>query len=254
MADQADTIFGEESPTQSTVENTTADQPTGDQPIVKDPVAPAIPEDLSGWIGEGKKYSSLEEALKSIPHAQQHISTLENDNKAFKEQIEKVKSMEELLEQIKTQQAPKDGNTNPQVSYDADDLLSKLSGQLDSLVEQKLTLKNQQEVQSKNTKTVVDSFKEAYGDKAEEAYNRLSEDIGMDVATLNSLASTSPKALLKMAGINSQKAPVISNKSTVNTEAFYTNANNQPQQAKPVMFGASSSEVQAAWRASKPQS
>lgn len=258
MADQADTIFDDKTSTTEkpkTDEQVNGDQTTNEPSVDNKASQPslAIPEELQELVGEGKKYSSLEDALKAIPHAQKHISTLEQENKQYKESLEKAKAMEELLEQMKTQQ-PKEDKTNQQVGVDADDLLSKLSGQLDSLVEQKLTLKQQQQVQQTNKQAVANAFKEAYGEKAEEIYNSLAEEAGVDIATLNNLAANSPKALFKMAGIGSSQPKQSSTKSSVSTEAFLANAGNKPKEIKQVMFGASSSDVLEAWRASKPQS
>ena len=35
-----------------------------------------IPTEAAELVGDGKKYSSVEDALKSVPHAQKHIQTL----------------------------------------------------------------------------------------------------------------------------------------------------------------------------------
>ena len=253
MADQAlendntQTIFASNEPAVEPASDNNVDQQTGSQPL-------SVPEELQDFIGEGKKYSSLEDALKSIPHAQKHISVLEQENKTYKEQIDKVQSMEELLKQMQAQQMTKDENTTPPVENEgADDLLNKLSSQLDSLVEQKLSLKQQEAVHSQNAQTVTKAFKEAFGDKAEDAYKGLSEETGLSIDSLNQMAATSPKALLKLAGLSNKTGTIPAKQSsTVNTEAFIANANGQKQEVKPVMFGATSSQVLDAWRASKP--
>ena len=249
MSDQDNTTIFE------TNDNPTATA-TDDKPVVDaqpaEPVAPSVPEGLEELVGDGKKYSSLEDALKSIPHAQQHIARLEEENRLYKESLEKAKSMEDILEQMKSQQ-PKGDQTGQQVGEGADDLLSKLSSQLDSLVEQKLSLKQQEAVHSQNAQTVTKAFKEAYGDKAEEVYRGLSEETGMTVEALNQMAATSPKALLKLAGLGGKVGSTSTKpSSSINTEAFISNANGQKQEVKPVMFGATSAQVLDAWRASKP--
>lgn len=251
MADQAvenNTIFNAtEAPANQQVDSNVEPQ-VAPQPL-------PIPEELQDFIGEGKKYSSLEDALKSIPHAQKHISTLEQENKTYKEQIEKVQSMEELLKQMQAQQMTKDEHTTPQVENEgADDLLNKLSSQLDSLLEQKLSLKQQETVHKQNAQAVTSAFKEAYGDKAEQVYKGLSEETGMSIDALNQIAATSPKALLKLAGLSGGSGANLPTKqsSSINTQALMTNAQSQKPAVKPVMFGATSAQVLEAWRASKP--
>jgi len=254
MADQAlnndtKTIFDD---TPTSASQATA---TDDNQVVEPKAAPLpIPEELQDFIGEGKKYSSLEDALKSIPHAQKHISTLEQENKTYKEQIEKVQSMEELLTQMKAQQNTKEEHTTPPVDNDsADDLLGKLSQQMEALVEQKLALKQQQEISNKNKESVANAFKQAYGDKAQEVYTKLSQDTGVSIDDLNQLAAASPKALLRLAGIEGSKQLANQKVSgTINTEAFIANATGKPAEVKPVMYGATSADILATWRASKP--
>lgn len=251
MADQANenvtnTIFNSEAPVNQVDDNQPIEQKAS-QPL-------PIPEELQDFIGEGKKYSSIEDALKSIPHAQKHISTLEQENQTYKQQVEKVKSMEELLEQMKAQQNTKEQPTVAPVGNEgADDLLDKLAQQMETLVEQKLAMKQQQDVQQQNKAKVVDAFKQAYGDKANEVYTKLSEETGMPLEALNNLAATSPKALMKLAGLSGQ-AMQSSQKpnSSVNTEAFIANASSKPVEAKPVMYGATTADILSTWRASKP--
>jgi hypothetical protein len=63
---------------------------------------PTIPQELAELVGQGKKYSTVEDALKSVPHAQKHISTLEADMIALKEELAKRKTAQELLDEIKS--------------------------------------------------------------------------------------------------------------------------------------------------------
>ena len=59
----------------------------------------AIPTELAEFVGEGKKYQTVEDALKSIPHAQSHIQKLEEEMKQAREELAKRKAAEELLEE-----------------------------------------------------------------------------------------------------------------------------------------------------------
>ena len=51
------------------------------------PKAFEIPTEVQELVGEGKKYQSPEDALKSVPHAQQHIQTLESELAEIKEEL-----------------------------------------------------------------------------------------------------------------------------------------------------------------------
>ena len=63
--------------------NTADDNSASTAPVDNQPTsAPAfnVPPELSEFVGEGKKYGTVEAALASIVPAQQHISTLEQEN------------------------------------------------------------------------------------------------------------------------------------------------------------------------------
>ena len=75
-----------------------------------------IPTEAAELVGDGKKYSSVEDALKSVPHAQKHIQTLESELATLKEELMKRRTTEELLDEIKSGVQPKE---NPQgVEFD----------------------------------------------------------------------------------------------------------------------------------------
>ena len=87
--------MAEEQVTQETVEPTTQEaqqQDTQTKPF-------EIPTEAQDLVGEGKKYSSAEEALRSVPHAQQHIKTLEEEMAELKEELSKRKTTQELLDE-----------------------------------------------------------------------------------------------------------------------------------------------------------
>jgi hypothetical protein len=46
-----------------------------------------IPTEVQSLVGEGKKYQSPEDALKSVPHAQKHIETLESELAEAREEL-----------------------------------------------------------------------------------------------------------------------------------------------------------------------
>ena len=55
-------------------EETIFDQSTNeDQNIDTSITNSQLPTEVLDFVGDGKKYSSVEDALKSVPHAQKHI-------------------------------------------------------------------------------------------------------------------------------------------------------------------------------------
>ena len=197
-----------------------------------------IPTEAEGLVGEGKKYSSVEDALKSVPHAQKHIQTLESELATLKEELSKRKTTEELLDEIKSGIQPQ--ATPAGTEFDQDKLLQ--------LVDQTLEVKERQKAAKSNADTVASKFTEKYGSKAEEVYNSVARDSGLTVQQLNSLAASSPKIVLKLAGLEGQSAPVAAKpNSTVNTEVLGQKPDPNQLSAR-VKQGATTKDLVNAWK------
>ncbi len=212
--------------------------PENQEPVVNQAPQFQIPTEASELVGAGKKYQSVEDALKSVPHAQKHIQTLETELANVKEELSKRATTEELLQEVRsglTREAP------PQaVDFD--------QNRLSQIVEQTLDNKEKLRVAKSNAGSVVSKFTEKYGEKAEEAYLTIAKESGLTVQQLNSLAASSPGAVLKLAGLGTQQStPVATPQGTVNTQSVgntQTNANLTSRVPK----GATTRDMVSAWK------
>jgi hypothetical protein len=204
-------------------------QPTGFQ----------IPTEAVDFIGSGKKYQTPEDALKSVPHAQKHIQTLESELAQVKEELTKRKTAAELLDDIKSGLTQE--NTPQAVEIDQD--------KLQQIVNQTLSAKEKQKAMEANTSTVASKFTEKFGNNAEQVYNNIALEAGLSVQQLNSLAALSPNAVLKLAGLD-KTTQTVPTKSTgsVNTEQF-NNSNSSNTLSAKVPKGASTRDLVNAWKA-----
>lgn len=197
-----------------------------------------IPTEAAELVGDGKKYSSIEDALKSVPHAQKHIQTLESELAAAREELTKRKTTEELLDEIKSGIQPQ--GTPAGTEFDQDKLLQ--------LVDQTLEYKEKQKSAKTNAESVASKFTEKYGQKAEEVYNTVARESGLTVQQLNSLAASSPKIVLKLAGLEGVSAPVVGKpNSSVNTEALNKTVDPNTLSAR-VKQGATTKDLVNAWK------
>lgn len=197
-----------------------------------------IPTEAAELVGDGKKYSSVEDALKSVPHAQKHIQTLESELAAAREELAKRRTAEELLDEIKSGIQPQ--ATPAGSEFDQDKLLQ--------LVDQTLEYKEKQKAAKGNAESVASKFTEKYGAKAEEVYNTVARESGLTVQQLNSLAASSPKIVLKLAGLEGTSAPVAGKtSSTVNTEALNKTVDPNTLSAR-VKQGATTKDLVNAWK------
>jgi hypothetical protein len=210
--------------------------PVNNQPVT--PVQAQVPDALKELVGEGKKYKTVDDAIASLPHAQNHISTLESELAELRSKVSGMKTAEELIAEMKRQETPKVDDNQPKgVSPE----------EISQLVERVLNQKSTEQTQLSNARKVVDTFKEAYGDKAVEMYNKIAQENGIPVHQLDMMAKTSPQVILKLANIQKpqagQSGKIISDQS-VNTQqpAF------DPNSIK-VGKHATTKDMTRAWRA-----
>lgn len=226
----------EQNVTQESVEPTTQEaqqQDTQAKPF-------EIPTEAQDLVGEGKKYSNAEEALKSVPHAQNHIQTLESELAELKTELSKRKTTQELLDEIKSGVKPVE-NTTQEVGLNQDTVMELVNNTLKQNEQKKLAQANASQVASK--------FSEKYGSNAEAVYNSLAKDLNLTPTKLNELAATSPNLVLRLADLEpSVQNSVTRPSSSVNTEALAANKPKAEVSAR-VPRGASTKDLVNAWRA-----
>ena len=197
-----------------------------------------IPTEAAELVGDGKKYSSVEDALKSVPHAQKHIQTLESELATLKEELMKRRTTEELLDEIKSGVQPKENLQG--VEFDQDKLMQ--------LVDQTLEVKERQRLAKTNASQVAAKFTEKFGTEAETVYKSVARENGLSEQQLNSLAASSPNVVLKLAGLAEAKtAPVSKSSSSVNTQALNQKVDPSALSAR-VKQGATTKDLVNAWR------
>jgi hypothetical protein len=184
-----DNIFNNADPATTTSESTPQTTTT--------PQAPVIPPELTEYVGVGKKYASIDEVYKAFPNAQKHISTLESDLAAAREELAKRRTTEELLNDIQAGLAtPQTATTVVEAAQPQD---------ISAIVRNELAKKQNEDVALSNQTTVVAEFQKVYGDKAQVEFEKIASDLGVPITSLNQLAATSPNAVFKLAGIQAAK-------------------------------------------------
>ena len=223
---------------EQTIFNGGADQ----TPPVVTPPSPVVPTELQELVGQGKKYATLDDAIKSVPHAQTHIAKLEQEAAQLREELQKRKAAEDLLADIKagiTQQ----GETTPKVDLSQETV--------SNIVKNVLKQEQESNIQAQNAKSVMTAFETAFGDKqkAEQEYIKIAEKNNLPVQMLNQLAMTSPEAVLNLAGLKKTTQPVGKVSSDVNTINFNTTEPEMPSaKLKP---GATTKDMVAALEAAR---
>mgnify|MGYP003632235373 FL=1 len=187
------------------------------------PKAFEIPTEAQELVGEGKKYQSPEDALKSVPHAQKHIETFESELASVKEELTKRQTTQELIDELKSGSQPVE-NTTQSAEINQDNIMD--------LVNKTLSIRENKAQADSNAKQVAAKFTAQYGDKAEATYNSIAKELNVTVTQLNELASSAPSIVLKAAGLSAATAPVGNTTGSVNTEALANTASPQALSAK----------------------
>jgi hypothetical protein len=168
------------------------------------------------YIGDGKKYKTVEEADKAFGFLNAHVEKIQQENKALREQVAKGKTVEEVLETIKQQSSRTDYGMDNQTGSN----VQAKEIDLNAVIEDKLSSWEQQRKAQQNLQDVKAGLVERFGDKAAEIFKAKSKELGVD---LDQLALISPKAVLEyFPKHSSQKEELVG---TINTS--YNDNNNR---------------------------
>ena len=109
--------------------------------------------------GERQKYASVEDALKSIPNAQDHIKSLEEKNRELEEKLKEAKAVDDLMAKLEEKATSQANQPQGEQVFD--------EGKLDEVLTAKLAQREQQSKAQANVAKVIDTLTEKYGDKAD---------------------------------------------------------------------------------------
>jgi len=240
MSDQ--TMFSNQTNTPATQDNNVATAATSVQN--NNPYA-----DLLGTIRNEQgvpKYNSVEEALKGAANAQTFIQQLLQEKRDLESQVqakqtdankqaELERTVQELLNKV-------NDSSNQKASVAPEDIAE--------LVNRTLTQRDTEKSAKENQAAVVATATKAFGtqEEAGKKFIQAAQEAGLSVQELEALAARSPKAVLKMMGVNEQ--PINKQGTTAPMSTHVNTAGFSPAQDSfvkrndvSVSVGASSSEL-----------
>jgi len=204
-------------------DNVLADLKTPDQ---KDVPAPAVDESiLSNLVGDDKKFKSAEDLAKGKLESDRFIEQLKEENADLRGNLDRRLAAEDILKEIKKatgneqdKETPSDDSGQPAPkSYELEDIVS--------LVDQRVTAKQEQERADRNRETANAKLVAKLGDpsKAAAFLKQKSEELGVSGQWLVEVAEKSPEAFLNALGIEVPKVRVpdpVYEEGNVNTGAL----------------------------------
>lgn len=173
-----------------------------------------------------RKYKTVEAALEGSAHAQEYIQTLkatvtekDSELERLRKEAEKVAELEALVASL----ADKKEESLPAPS-------GITETEVTELVNRTLAQKSHEQQLKNNQEEVVTTLVKRFGDKdkAQEAFLRKAEELGIDAEELEKLSSQNPKLVLSSFGISdagAHKQPMNASPtvSSVNTSGFKSN-------------------------------
>lgn len=164
---------------------------------------------LEDLVGEGKKYKDAEALAKAVLHKDRHISTIEGENKTFRDELKVRTTLEEFLDKMKTQEPQQTNRETP-----PDEKRQDSANQLDieELLEKKLTERDSRTAAQRNLQDVQKVLEQTYGSSWKTELRRKATELSVGEDFLNDLASTKPQAFLKLIEVDKTSEPELQNR------------------------------------------
>lgn len=173
----------------------------------------AVDNYMDLYVGEGKKYASVDDAMKALHHAQTYIPQLENENKGVREELNARQALQELVDKIQSSQAEHMEASNHQEQHDDE----RTSGneatphglsreEIAQLVKESLNTEKQQSTFNQNIDNCASELEKAWGPGYRGVMSTKAKELGMSEQDLLDLAGKSPKAFLTTVGLTSNSA------------------------------------------------
>ncbi len=153
-------------------------------------------------VGEGKKYASVEEAIKGLAFAQDHIKNLEQEQAALRDEYNKALTTAEVLERVRERQPPTPPVTPPAQVTPTPPVAE--TPDLDERIRDNIRKTREEETLKANITEVATRLVAIYGseEKANEVVKAKAAELGVSVEFLQDVAAKSPKALFAQLGVS----------------------------------------------------
>lgn len=221
MSDQDNNIFSSENnENQNTTENNSNEGGTPNP----EPTPSSSPQDQLGDLLAGitdesgrQKYKSVDQALEALAHSQNHIQTLEQENRQNKERLEQLQAEKERIDNLErtieelTTRTSKDNQSQetPQSDSLNEDVVA-------DLVSREIQKRETVATAKKNVEQVQASLNEKFGDRAAEIVREKAKKLGTTTEKIGELASENPQLVLSLFEENSGGGPANTTGSSVN--------------------------------------
>lgn len=171
-------------------------------------------------VGEGKKYSAIDELDKAYGHANEHIGKIETENEELRKKLEELTQKTSAVDKVLEALGHKEAEPEPQ------DKPAEEQPSIEDVVARMLAEREAAANAQSNDEKVRAALTAKYGDKAAEMYAAKGKELNVN---LDDLTKQSPEAVLALFG-TAPATPAPAPASTTNTSNFH---NNQTDASSP---------------------
>lgn len=161
------------------------------------------------YVGEGKKFATVEELDKGYAHANDHIGKIESENAQLREQLEAATSQSDavnkVLEALKGNTEVKDQQQDQQQSHQG-----VTKEEMTEVVANLLQQQQQESVAETNVSKVEQALTDKYGEKAKEMFDQKAKELNVN---LEQLSQQSPDAVIQLFGNATAPQPSVGDSS-----------------------------------------
>lgn len=181
-------------------------------------------------VGEGKKFKTVEDALRGKMEADNYIEQLKLETEKLKEELAKQNHAAELLKKLEAGKQDSEGEPNPAApNTNVPDVKNQTEEtDIKALVESVLNERDTRTKAEKNIAAVNEALLSVYGDgeKAKKAIKDKASELGVSTEFLESTAASSAMAFLTLIGVNKKEGGSVRYEgSAVKTDAFQSRSN-----------------------------
>jgi uncharacterized protein with PIN domain len=236
MPDQA-SIFSNTNPPEPQAQPGGSNTPN----VQIDPAIANLLGEIKNERGE-PKYKTLQDALIGLKNAQEYIPQLNQKLTQKDEELASLRAAADRIAEIeRTVQAltQPNSNTSTQAPAITEETIA-------NLVTKSLSKAQQEAVQKANLTEVVSVMQQKFGAEAETTFYTKAKELGMSVEEFNALAAKTPKAVLKLLGVDTSVPANTASPTTsaVNTGGFQpTPQSTIGKNQKSILLGATSEQI-----------
>lgn len=157
-------------------------------------------------VGPDKRYKETRDAGRALVEKDAHISRIEAENAAMREEISKRKGVAELIDQIETRR-----NTRPAEPDNQEVIPERPQPQtqpkVEDIVEAALSKHTRVSQEKSNLARVVEVLRANFGPGYAAVAAEKAQELGVGPQTLETLAKEQPKAVFRLLGVEENPRP-----------------------------------------------